>query len=262
MAVPARLTPSERKLRAQLAAHESWARTDDPSARTAPARRAFLDRFERAANAGFEAVEFLFPYAHTVAEIKERLAEIVRWRKEHHPAGEGNCGSVFTNPPGDHDVEEPSGHGADDLAEWKTDSFRSYPTAIGTPGEQHMEWIEYTRYRDMYQFSTMRTSPGFPLWLTTNPDHSIAVWPLPNDAYTIRGEYYRAPSVLSADTDSPLSGGLPVRFHMLLVYMAMQSYAFFAAAPEVEARATSQRNRMLAKLDAWGLPTMEMAGPL
>jgi len=33
----------------------------------------FLDRFERAANAGFEAVEFLFPYAHTVAEIKERL---------------------------------------------------------------------------------------------------------------------------------------------------------------------------------------------
>ncbi|MFN8104957.1 MAG: UDP-N-acetylmuramate--L-alanine ligase [Acidimicrobiia bacterium] len=34
--------------------------------------------------------------------IKARLAEIVRWRKEHHPAGEGNCGSVFTNPPGDH----------------------------------------------------------------------------------------------------------------------------------------------------------------
>ena len=33
----------------------------------------FLDRFERAANAGFEAVEFLFPYAHTIDEIKERL---------------------------------------------------------------------------------------------------------------------------------------------------------------------------------------------
>ena len=28
----------------------------------------FLDRFERAARAGFEAVEFLFPYAHTVEE--------------------------------------------------------------------------------------------------------------------------------------------------------------------------------------------------
>lgn len=33
----------------------------------------FLDRFERAAQAGFEAVEFLFPYAHTVEEIQQRI---------------------------------------------------------------------------------------------------------------------------------------------------------------------------------------------
>jgi hydroxypyruvate isomerase len=33
----------------------------------------FLDRFERAARAGFEAVEFLFPYAYPAAEIKSRL---------------------------------------------------------------------------------------------------------------------------------------------------------------------------------------------
>ena len=33
----------------------------------------FLDRFERAAKAGFEAVEFLFPYAFPAAEIKQRL---------------------------------------------------------------------------------------------------------------------------------------------------------------------------------------------
>jgi hydroxypyruvate isomerase len=33
----------------------------------------FLDRFERAANAGFRAVEFLFPYAFDASEIKDRL---------------------------------------------------------------------------------------------------------------------------------------------------------------------------------------------
>ena len=33
----------------------------------------FLDRFERVANAGFTAVEFLFPYAWPAAEIKARL---------------------------------------------------------------------------------------------------------------------------------------------------------------------------------------------
>ncbi len=33
----------------------------------------FLDRFEHAAKAGFEAVEFLFPYAWPAAEIRQRL---------------------------------------------------------------------------------------------------------------------------------------------------------------------------------------------
>ena len=33
----------------------------------------FLDRFEAAAQAGFEAVEFLFPYAFQTAEIQARL---------------------------------------------------------------------------------------------------------------------------------------------------------------------------------------------
>lgn len=39
--------PSERALRARMAAHTSWARTSDRSARTANARRTFRDSFER-----------------------------------------------------------------------------------------------------------------------------------------------------------------------------------------------------------------------
>ncbi len=35
----------------------------------------FLERFERAARAGFKAVEFLFPYTYEVRDIKERLAQ-------------------------------------------------------------------------------------------------------------------------------------------------------------------------------------------
>lgn len=40
-------TPSERRVIAAIAAHESWARTENRSARTAPAREEFLDQFER-----------------------------------------------------------------------------------------------------------------------------------------------------------------------------------------------------------------------
>lgn len=41
------LSAAERSLRAQIAAHESWARTPDRAARTAAARRAMWDKFER-----------------------------------------------------------------------------------------------------------------------------------------------------------------------------------------------------------------------
>lgn len=40
-------TTAIRSLQASAAAHTSWANTEDPSARTEPARRAFLERFER-----------------------------------------------------------------------------------------------------------------------------------------------------------------------------------------------------------------------
>ncbi len=41
------LSPAERSLRAALASHSSWANTADAAARTAPARRAALERFEK-----------------------------------------------------------------------------------------------------------------------------------------------------------------------------------------------------------------------
>ena len=53
----------------------------------------FLDRFERAARAGFKAVEFLFPYAHPVAEIKARLhANGLQLVLHNLPAGDWDAG--------------------------------------------------------------------------------------------------------------------------------------------------------------------------
>ncbi len=41
------LTPEQRSLRSRIATSEKWAKTADRSAATAPARRAFLDQFEK-----------------------------------------------------------------------------------------------------------------------------------------------------------------------------------------------------------------------
>jgi hypothetical protein len=61
-------TPVERTLRAQLAAHMSWARTADPSARTKPARDALFRRFELEVD----------PHGKLPAKERRRRAESAR----------------------------------------------------------------------------------------------------------------------------------------------------------------------------------------
>jgi hypothetical protein len=41
------MSQRERSLIASIASHESWAKTPDRAARTAPARRAMMDKFDR-----------------------------------------------------------------------------------------------------------------------------------------------------------------------------------------------------------------------
>ena len=54
---------------------------------------AFLDRFEHAAKAGFEAVEFLFPYAFAAKELRARLdAHGLQLVLHNLPAGDWDAG--------------------------------------------------------------------------------------------------------------------------------------------------------------------------
>jgi hydroxypyruvate isomerase len=53
----------------------------------------FIERFERAARAGFDEVEFLFPYAHTIAELKAVLAaHKLKVVLHNMPAGDWDAG--------------------------------------------------------------------------------------------------------------------------------------------------------------------------
>jgi hydroxypyruvate isomerase len=53
----------------------------------------FLDRFERAAKCGFQAVEFLFPYAFSAQEIKQKLVQNNLQLVLHNlPAGDWDAG--------------------------------------------------------------------------------------------------------------------------------------------------------------------------
>lgn len=151
--------------------------------------------------------------------------------------------------------------GAPDVNEWSPESFRDYLASIGVKGEMFMTYRDFSEYRDLYEFNAMRLTQSRPVEITIRPDHStLSVWPLPNDVYTITGEYYRVPTDLTLDTDDPASAGndLPTRFHMLLIYMAMRSYAAYESAPEVDARGMEGMMRIKGQLEAWGLQTPQM----
>lgn len=84
----------------------------------------FLDRFERAAKAGFDAVEFLFPYAFPAADIKQRLDDNGLQLVLHNlPAGNWDAGErgIACHP--------------ERVAEFRDGVGRAieYATALGTP---------------------------------------------------------------------------------------------------------------------------------
>ncbi len=84
----------------------------------------FLDRFERAAQAGFKAVEFLFPYAYSAAELKHKLVDNQLELVLHNlPAGDWDAG------------ERGIGCHPDRVAEFRDGVARAiaYATTLGAP---------------------------------------------------------------------------------------------------------------------------------
>ena len=79
------------------------------------------------------------------------------------------------------------------------------------------------------------------------------------DSYTIACECWVAPQQLVNDADVPL---MPAQFHNAIVYLAMQKYAGFESAPEVDARAEKMLNPMLNRLYIDQLPVMASGPPL
>ena len=88
----------------------------------------------------------------------------------------------------------PAAIGAADIDDWIEGSFRSYLKTTGVAGEQFMVFVDRGYFRDRFGFSTLRTTPGMPLWLTADADRSLKLWPVPSGVYTVAGEYRRAAS--------------------------------------------------------------------
>lgn len=142
---------------------------------------------------------------------------------------------------------------------WKRDSFRCSSVGEEYADEQLLNYMEFTTFRNLYQYGNMRRTFARPVVVSVTPDKSLAFGSIPSQPYVIVGEYYRAPSDLAADTDVP---DIPSRFHPIIIYRAMMFYGGYEAAPEVYQRGETEFKRLMNRLDIDQLPTLVSGPPL
>lgn len=128
----------------------------------------------------------------------------------------------------------PADVGLTDHAVWHLDTFRIYLTSAGVRGMIPLPNWEWQAWRNNYGFGSLSLTQSYPVtWAERPKDLAIVLGPIPNDVYTVDGEYQRRPTSLKADDDTP---AMPARFHRLIVYSALEAMGEFDAAPEVFGR--------------------------
>lgn len=149
--------------------------------------------------------------------------------------------------------------GLADFANWKRDSFRCSSVGQNYADEQLMNYMDWTTYRNLYQYGNMRTTYQRPVVVSIMPNKDLAFGAVPDQPYVIDGEYYTKPAEFSADTDTP---SLPDRFHLIIVYRAMMYYGGYEAAAEVYQRGETEFKRLENRLNIDQLATIVSGPPL
>jgi hypothetical protein len=148
---------------------------------------------------------------------------------------------------------------SDSLGKWDRETFRCATTG-GYQDEMELLEIPFDDWRDQYMLGANRSVQTRPTVIAVGPDNSLCLGPPPNGAYTVTGDYFRAPADMVLDTDTPT--GLPPQFHLLIVYYAMTKYAGYESAPEVMQRGAASAADTLAQLMSLRAPRFVYAGAL
>ena len=98
----------------------------------------------------------------------------------------------------------PAAAGLSELQAWKVDGYNAislYRTSTGVSGQQDINWIPWDEMRGDRFFGSTSLQTGQPIEYAVKPDKSIVFWPIPDDVYTISGEYFKKAQPLVNNTD-------------------------------------------------------------
>lgn len=94
--------------------------------------------------------------------------------------------------------------------------YSIYLTATGVSDEGQLQYKPYDEFFTVYMRGTQTNSR--PSMFTITPAGKLALHPIPDAVYTVKGPYRKDLQVLSADGDIP---EMPTRFHNIIVDAAL-----------------------------------------
>lgn len=131
-----------------------------------------------------------------------------------------------------------------------------YKTATGVADEGPIVYIPYPAYRTRYGRGAQTNNR--PVEYSIGPSGEFLLGPIPNDDYTVRGEYFRTPQRFAADADVPT--GLPARFHEVIAWRALMLLAEHDEAITSITTAAGNYSEILRQLERDQLPVVTLGG--
>jgi len=149
-----------------------------------------------------------------------------------------------------------------DFSEWVADDdgdsedFRIY---LNASDEGYMVYLPWDEFRQVYMIGNARTQEGRPTVYTIKPDDTLILHPIPNDVFTVTGEYYRTPDKMEVNDDEPI---FPERFHLAVMWLALKHYGAYSQEPDKYMVGQVEFKKKLRGLEKSQLPQMAWGAPL
>lgn len=140
---------------------------------------------------------------------------------------------------------------------WWTEEVQIYLTSAGIGGRHHIPFMRWERFRRVW----LTGNPGsqYPSCFSIDPRDNLRLGGKPAAVYTVTGEYQKSPQILAADDDEP---EMPAKYHGIIMARAMQKYAAYHGAPEVDVAAERIIDELTPDLRTNQLPEPRLGPPL